>query len=125
MRHRVAGRRLNRDSAHRRALRRNLIRSVIEHERIRTTKAKALFVRGDVEQLISLAKRGNAQVAAEGQDVHERRQAAIVLGNRELVSKLFDEIAPRYTDRTGGYTRVLNLEPRKGDNAEMALLELV
>jgi len=95
----------------------------VEHERIRTTKAKALAVRGDADKLISLAKRGMSKRAADAQDVHERRQAAVVLGDRRLVSKLFDEIAPRYAERAGGYTRVLDLEPRKGDNAEMALLE--
>ncbi len=125
MRHRVAGRQLGRNTAQRKALRMNLVRSLVEHERIRTTKAKALAVRGDAEHLISIAKRGLAKRAAEQQDVHERRLAAIVLGDRRLVSKLFDEIAPRYSERSGGYTRVLDLEPRKGDNAAMALLELV
>lgn len=125
MRHRVAGRRLGRNTAQRKALRMNLVRSLVEHERIRTTKAKALSVRSDAEHLISIAKRGNAKRAAGEQDVHERRLAAAVLGNRRLVSKLFDEIAPRYEGRSGGYTRVLDLEPRKGDNADMALMELV
>ena len=125
MRHRVAGRKLGRNTAHRKALRRNLVRSLVEHERIRTTKAKALAVRPDAEKLITLAKQANAKTAADQQDVHERRQAVIVLGDRKLVAKLFDEIAPRYEERSGGYTRVLNLEPRKGDNAEMALLEFV
>ncbi|NLT73124.1 MAG: 50S ribosomal protein L17 [Chloroflexi bacterium] len=123
MRHRVAGRPLSRTAAHGQALRRNLVRALVEHERIRTTKAKALAVRGDADKLISLAKRGMSKRAADAQDVHERRQAAVVLGDRRLVSKLFDEIAPRYAERAGGYTRVLDLEPRKGDNAEMALLE--
>jgi len=125
MRHRVAGRRLGRNTAQRKALRMNLVRSLVEHERIRTTKAKALSVRSDAEHLISIAKRGNAKRAAEGQDVHERRLAAVVLGDRRLVTKLFDEIAPRYEERSGGYTRVLDLGPRKGDNADMALLEWV
>ncbi len=125
MRHRVAGRRLGRDTAHRKALRRNLVRALVEHEQIRTTKAKALFVRSDAERLISIAKQGMEKRAADGHDVHERRLAAVELGNRRLVGKLFDEIAPRYADRTGGYTRVLDLEPRKGDNAEMAILEWV
>jgi len=123
MRHRVAGRPLSRSGAHGLALRRNLIRALVEHEQIRTTKAKALAVRGDADKLITLAKIGMIKRAAEASDVHERRQAAVVLGDRRLVTKLFDEIAPRYADRAGGYTRVLDLEPRKGDNAEMALLQ--
>jgi large subunit ribosomal protein L17 len=125
MRHRVSGRKLNRTAAHGLALRRNLVRALVENEKIRTTKAKALAVRGDADKLISLAKAGMVKRAANTHDVHERRMAAVVLGNRELVAKLFDEIAPRYTERNGGYTRVLDLEPRKGDNAEMALLEFV
>ncbi len=125
MRHRVAGRQLGRNTAQRNALRINLVRSLVEYERIRTTKAKALSVRSDAEHLITIAKRGNAKRAADQQDVHERRMAAAVLGDRRLVSKLFDEIAPRYEERTGGYTRVLDLGPRKGDNADMALLEWV
>jgi large subunit ribosomal protein L17 len=125
MRHRVAGRRLGRNTAHRQALRRNLVRALVEHEQIRTTKAKALFVRSDAERLITIAKQGMEKRSADGNDVHERRLAAVELGNRQLVGKLFDEIAPRYADRAGGYTRVLDLEPRKGDNAEMAILEWV
>ncbi|NLX42901.1 MAG: 50S ribosomal protein L17 [Chloroflexi bacterium] len=123
MRHRVAGRPLSRNAAHGRALRRNLIRALVEHEQIRTTKAKALAVRGDADKLISLAKTGMTKRQAAASDVHERRLAAVVLGDKKLVTKLFDEIAPRYAERPGGYTRVLDLEPRKGDNAEMALLQ--
>ncbi len=123
MRHRVAGRRLSRTAAHGQALRRNLVRALVEHERIRTTKAKALAVRGDADKLVSLAKAGMSKRADNASDVHERRQAAVVLGDRHLVTKLFDEIAPRYAERNGGYTRVLDLEPRHGDNAEMALIE--
>ena len=123
MRHRVAGRPLSRNAAHGLALRRNLMRALVEHEKIRTTKAKALAVKGDADKLISLAKAGMVKRAANDADVHERRQAVVVLGDRRLVTKLFDEIAPRYAERNGGYTRVLDLEPRHGDNAEMALLE--
>ena len=123
MRHRVAGRRQSRTAAHGQALRRNLVRALVEHERIRTTKAKALAVRGDADKLVSLAKAGMSKRADNASDVHERRQAAVVLGDRHLVTKLFDEIAPRYAERNGGYTRVLDLEPRHGDNAEMALIE--
>jgi large subunit ribosomal protein L17 len=121
----MTGRKLSRDAAHGLALRRNLVRALVEHGRIRTTKAKALAVRGDADKLISLAKAGKVKRDAEAHDVHERRMAAVVLGDRGLVTKLFDEIAPRYAEREGGYTRVLDLEPRKGDNSEMALLEFV
>jgi large subunit ribosomal protein L17 len=129
MRHRVKGKRLGRDSGHRKALRLNLTRALFEHERITTTHTKAQFVRGHAEKLITLAKRGLAQAEEEGNDqraVHARRIVASRLNNdRQLVSKVFDELAPRYEDRPGGYTRILKLGPRKGDNAEMVLLELV
>jgi large subunit ribosomal protein L17 len=100
-----------------------LIKQLFEHERIRTTKAKAQFIRGEAEKLITLAKRGNdAETAAM---VHARRRAAAKLNDNEIVQKLFDDIAPRYTDRNGGYTRMLKLGQRQGDSAEMVLLELV
>ena len=124
MRHRVAGRRLNRSSGHRKALRRNLITELFRHERIRTTQAKASAVRGAAEKLITSAKRSNA-VGDEAKIVHARRLAKNSLSDPEMVKKLFDEIAPRYTDRPGGYTRILKLGPRAGDAAEMVLLELV
>ncbi len=125
MRHRVAGRRLNRDLDHRKALRRNLMTELFRHERIKTTKAKALAVRSEAERLITLAKRGKAKRDAGGDDVHERRLVAAKLYDRAVVKKLFDEIAPRFVDRPGGYTRILKLGPRRGDAAEMVLLELV
>jgi len=135
MRHRVAGKRLNRSSGHRKALRRNLVTALFQHERIETTEAKAKAVRGQAEKLITLAKRA---LVAEQEDpsrgVHARRLAAGRL-NRwvtepdgtvvDVLQKLFDDIAPRYADRPGGYTRVYKLGPRKGDAALMALLELV
>jgi len=124
MRHRIAGRRLNRSSGHRKALRRNLITELFRHERIRTTQAKASAVRGAAEKLITSAKRGIA-VGDEAKIVHARRLAKNRLNDPEMVKKLFDEIAPRYTDRPGGYTRILKLGPRAGDAAEMVLLELV
>lgn len=124
MRHRVAGRRLNRSSGHRKALRRNLITELFRHERIRTTQAKASAVRGAAEKLITSAKRGNA-AGDEAKIVHARRLAKNRLNDPEMVKKLFDEIAPRYTERPGGYTRILKLGPRAGDAAEMVLLELV
>lgn len=120
MRHRVYGKRLGRSTGHRRAMRRNLISDLFEHERIRTTRAKAASVRGASEKLITLAKH-----ADEDDQVHARRMAAKTLGDPAMVMKLFDEIAPRYTERPGGYTRILKLGPRKGDGAEMVLLELV
>ncbi len=123
MRHKVAGYRLGRSKDVRAALRRNLIKQLFEHERIRTTKAKAQAIRNDAEKLITLAKRGNAAGGAEM--VHTRRLAAARLADAETVRKLFDDIAPRYAERPGGYTRMLKLGPRLGDGAEMVILELV
>jgi large subunit ribosomal protein L17 len=123
MRHQVAGKKLSRGKDERKALRRNLIKQLFEHERIRTTRAKADAVRGQAERLITLAKRGNA--AGEAQMVHARRLAAARLADPDAVRKLFDDIAPRYVDRPGGYTRIIKLGPRMGDSAEMVLLELV
>jgi len=129
MRHRVNGKKLNRDSGHRKALRMNLATELLEHGRIRTTRVKADYVRGFAERLITLAKRGLAKAQESGNEadaVHARRVVASRLNNnRVLVKKLFDEIAPRYMERPGGYTRIYKMGPRKGDNAEMALLELV
>jgi large subunit ribosomal protein L17 len=135
MRHRVAGKRLNRSSGNRKALRRNLVTALLHHERIETTEAKARAVRGQAEKLITLAKRG---LAAEQEDpsrgVHARRLAAGRM-NRwvteadgtvvDILEKLFNDIALRYEDRAGGYTRIYRLGPRKGDAAPMVLLELV
>jgi large subunit ribosomal protein L17 len=125
MRHRVAGKKLGRNSGQRKALALSLTLALLKHERITTTRAKAEFVRGKAERLITIAKRGLAHDdTARG--VHARRIAASRLNNdREIVGKLFDELAPRYEDRAGGYTRMYKLEPRKGDRAEMVLLELV
>jgi large subunit ribosomal protein L17 len=123
MRHRVAGYKLSRDKDERRALRRILINQLFEHERIQTTRTKAQAVRGQAERLITLAKRGNA--AGDAQMVHARRLAAARLSNPDSVKKLFDDIAKRYENRPGGYTRMLKLGPRYGDSAEMVILELV
>lgn len=120
MRHRVAGSRLGRSTGHRKALRRNLITELFRHERIRTTKAKATAVRGASEKLITLAKR-----ATQRDPVHARRLASSRLNDPQVVQKLFDDIAPRYMERPGGYTRILKLGPRQSDGAEMVLLELV
>ncbi len=125
MRHRVSGKKLGRNTSQRKALKLNLTVALLQHERITTTQAKAAFVRGDVERLITIAKRGLAH-DDPGRAVHARRMAGRRLNNdREIVGKLFDKLAPRYQERSGGYTRVLKLGPRKGDNTEMVLLELV
>ncbi|HEY0631470.1 MAG TPA: 50S ribosomal protein L17 [Thermoleophilaceae bacterium] len=117
MRHQKNRHKLSRDSAHRKALLMNLSKEVIDHERIETTTAKAKAVKPEVERLITLAKRG---------DLHARRQALSALGqDKFMVYKLFEEIAPRYAERPGGYTRILKLGPRPSDATEMALLELV
>jgi large subunit ribosomal protein L17 len=123
MRHRVMGYRLSRSKDGRKALRRNLIKQLIEFEHIRTTRAKALAVRGQVERLITLAKKGN--LAGEQKMVHARRLAAARLSDANIVKKLFDDIAPRFESRPGGYTRIIKLGPRMGDAAEIVILELV
>jgi large subunit ribosomal protein L17 len=117
MRHRRQRNKLSRDSAHRKALLRNLQRELIQHERIQTSQAKARAVKPKVEKLITLAKRG---------DLHARRQAMSALGqDKFLVHKLFEEVAPRYAERPGGYTRIVKLGPRRSDSTEMVFLELV
>src|SRR6059036_1678894 len=117
MRHQKQRHKLSRDSAHRKALLMNLSKEVIQHERIKTTEAKAKAVKPEIEKLITLAKRG---------DLHARRQALSALGqDKTVVYKLFEEIAPRYAERPGGYTRILKLGPRHSDATEMVLLELV
>ena len=131
MRHRVAGRKLNRDSEHRLAMRRNLVSSLFEHERISTTLEKAKEVQSFAEKLITLAKKG---------DLAARRRAISLLGNRSIIAdeengpvkkgsvvgRLFSEIGPRYLDRPGGYTRIIKLAMnRLGDNGQVVLLQLV
>jgi large subunit ribosomal protein L17 len=116
VRHRKKGRKLSRTASHKKATMRNMATALFRHERIETTTAKAKELRPYAERLITLARRG---------DVHARRQAASKIQDREVLGKLFDEIAPRYADRPGGYTRVLKLGARKGDAAEMSLIELV
>jgi large subunit ribosomal protein L17 len=123
MRHQVAGKRLGRSSGHRKALRRNLITELFRHERIQTTRAKAVAIRSEAEKLITTAKRGNT--AGEEKAVHARRLVSARLNDPEIVKKLFDDIAPRFADRPGGYTRIIKLGPRLGDAAEIALIELV
>jgi large subunit ribosomal protein L17 len=116
VRHRKKGRKLSRTASHKKATMRNMATALFRHERIETTTAKAKELRPYAERLITLARRG---------DVHARRQAARKIQDREVLGKLFDDIAPRYADRPGGYTRVLKLGARKGDAAEMSLIELV
>ena len=123
MRHQVAGKKLGRKKDVRASLRRVLIAQLIEHERIETTQAKAQAIRGQAERLITLAKRGIKE--GDAKMVHARRLAAARLGNPKAVKKLFDDIAPRYAERLGGYTRIHKLGPRLGDNAEMVLIELI
>ncbi len=125
MRHHIKGYRLNRSVGHRTSMRKTMIKQLFEHERIQTTLAKAKSIQPDAEKLITLAK--NAQKADEAVKINARRQVAGELGNAsgEIVMKLFDDIAPRFTSRKGGYTRLLKLGPRQGDNAEMVVLELV
>lgn len=123
MRHKVAGYKLGRDKDERIALRRIMVKQLFEHERIKTTHTKALAIRGQAERLITLAKRGNA--AGDEKMVHARRLAAARLSDPGIVRKLFDDIAPRYENRPGGYTRIIKLGPRVGDSADMVILELV
>ncbi len=105
-----------RDAGHRKALLRNLVSSLLLEERIKTTDIKAKAVKSLADKMITLGKRG---------DLHARRQAAAFLGRPEAVAKLFDEIAPRYTERNGGYTRVVKVGPRRGDAAPISIVELV
>jgi large subunit ribosomal protein L17 len=117
MRHQKTKGKLSRDSAHRKALLMNLSKEIIEHERIKTTEAKAKAVKPEIEKLITLAKRG---------DLHARRQALATLSQDKFaVHKLFVDVAPRYASREGGYTRILKLGPRRSDSTEMVFIELV
>ncbi|MFN3704872.1 MAG: 50S ribosomal protein L17 [Thermoflexales bacterium] len=123
MRHRVKGYKLGRSSAHRTALRRSLITELIDHGRIQTTEAKCRAIRDQAERLVTVAKQGLA-AQEKAKQVHARRLvAARVNGGPRIVRKLFNEIAPRYTDRNGGYTRIVKLGLRKGDNAPIAIIE--
>ena len=116
MRHPRSGKKLGRDSAHRKALYSNLAGALIQHGRIETTEAKAKAVKPFAEKMITLGRRG---------DLHARRQALAALRSNNVVHQLFAEVAPRFADRPGGYTRVVKLGPRPGDAAPMAYLELV
>ncbi len=116
MRHRKANVKLNRSPSHRKAMFRNMVTSFFEHERIVTTEAKAKALRPLAEKMITLAKRG---------DLHSRRQALAVLTKKSVTHKLFDEIGSRYMESSGGYTTIAKLEPRRGDAAPMAVIELI
>jgi large subunit ribosomal protein L17 len=116
VRHRNKGRQLSRTATHKKATLRNMATALFRHERIETTTAKAKELRPYAERLITLARRG---------DVHSRRLAGRKIQDRQVLGKLFDEIAPRYAERPGGYTRILKVGTRKGDAAEMSLIELV
>jgi large subunit ribosomal protein L17 len=116
MRHKVAGRKLSRATGHRMALYRNLVTDLLRYEKIVTTEAKAKEARSLAEKVITLGKQ---------KDLHARRQALSFVYDKDVVDKLFTELAPRYAERPGGYTRVVKLGPRLGDGAQMAQLELV
>ena len=114
--HRIAGKKLGRPKDQRIALLRSLAAEIIKHERVTTTHPKASEARREVERLITHGKKGT---------LHHRRLALARVPNKEVIKKLFDELAPRYSSRAGGYTRIIKLGPRKGDAAQMALIELV
>jgi len=116
MRHGKSGKRLGRTSSHKKAMVRNMVTSLFEHERIVTTTPKAKEVRKVADKMITLAKRG---------DLHAKRQAMSFIRSRDVVAKLFDEIQAQFTDRNGGYTRIIQTGQRRGDAAPMAILELV
>ena len=116
MRHKVAGRKLGRATGHRRALYRNLVTDLLNYEKITTTEAKAKEVRGLAEKMITLGKEGG---------LHSRRQALSFIMDKRVTEKVFNELAPKYAERPGGYTRIIKLGPRLGDGAAIVQLELV
>ncbi|MCC7449144.1 MAG: 50S ribosomal protein L17 [Anaerolineae bacterium] len=122
MRHHVVGKHLGRDVGHRNALRRTLLTQFFQHEKITTTRAKAEAIRGEAEHMITQAKRSASDPT---RSIHIRRLLNGRLNSKDVVQKIFDEYVPRYAERPGGYTRMYKLGPRKGDAAEMVLLELV
>ena len=116
MRHRARSRKLGRTPSHRLAMYRNMVTSLLDHERIETTDAKAKEVRRIAERMITLGKKGG---------LHNRRRALRIIREREVAAKVFDDLAERYRERQGGYTRILKLGNRVGDNAPMSIVELV
>lgn len=122
MRHRIAGHTLGRQTGPRKALIRNLIKELYKHERITTTETKARAIRSDAEKLITKAKHG---MSGQVDRVHAQRQVVAFLDDKTLAKKVFDDFAPRYADRNGGYTRMIKIGQRQGDAARMVILELV
>ncbi|MFA4909586.1 MAG: 50S ribosomal protein L17 [Desulfobacteria bacterium] len=116
MRHQQAGRKLGRTSSHRKAMFRNMLTSLFEHEKIETTDAKAKELRKIAEKIVTLGKKG---------DLHSRRQVLRVISDKKIAKNLFDQIAPRYQSRNGGYTRIFKVGRRHGDNAPLSLIELI
>lgn len=116
MRHRRAGRRLGRTSSHRKAMMRNLVTSLLDHEKITTTDAKAKELRSVADKMITLGKRGT---------LHARRQALSFIRDNRVTKKVFEELSPRYSERMGGYTRVVKVGPREGDNAPLSIIEMM
>lgn len=116
MRHRMAGKKLGRNSSHRKAMMRNMVTSLFDHEKITTTDARAKELRKLADRLITLGKRGT---------LHARRQAMEVVQDKKVAAKLFERLAPRYQERPGGYTRIVKLGLREGDKASMVIIELV
>lgn len=116
MRHNKSGRRLGRNSSHRKAMLRNMVTSLLDQEKITTTDARAKEVRKLAEKMITLGKRG---------DLHARRQVLSVVQDKKVVAKLFDRLAPRYAERNGGYTRIMKVGNRAGDNASVSIIEFV
>jgi len=116
VRHRISGRKLSRPTASRMALLRNMVTDLLRHETVRTTEAKAREVRRLAEKVITKGKEGS---------LHDRRLASAILNDEAIVRKLFDELGPRYESRSGGYTRMVKIGPRKGDAADMAIIELM
>jgi large subunit ribosomal protein L17 len=125
MRHKVKGYRLNRSSGHRTAMRRTMIRQLLDNEKMKTTLPKAKSIQAEVEKLITLARNNQDVDAVKVMNARRQAVAKLGTGSRPVVQKLFDDIAPRYASRNGGYTRILKLGPRRSDGAEMALIELV
>jgi len=136
MRHRKAGRKLGRNSTHRKAMFRNMVTSLLRHEQIRTTEAKAKELRSYAEKVITLGRRapsladvealeGDARQQAEAKRVHAIRRARLWVNDADVIDRIFGEYAQRYADRPGGYTRVIKAGPRPGDNADMAIIQLV
>ena len=116
MRHRRAGRRLGRTSSHRKAMMRNLVTSLLDHEKITTTDAKAKELRSVADKMITLGKRGT---------LHARRQALSFIRDNRVTKKVFEELSPRYSERMGGYTRVVKVGTREGDNAPLSIIEMM